>query len=262
MNHAIRTERSAFQRIAVILAVVLQIGATFLPQLGLGEPIGDRSDSVRTLLTPAGWAFSVWGPLFALSAAFAIWQALPGQKYNDLLDRIGWLAVGGLAAQGVWAVYTQFANLTIISAIIIVASLVCLLAIVRIMTGLERKMTSGERFFAGVTFGALAAWLTAATIVNISATLTYYGFGGGEGYPVLAAGVVLAGGIIAMLAVGASAGNPWFAVVFCWALWGIYNRGGQENGVIAAACVAAAVLVIGAAVLGLRKRTNREKWLG
>ena len=89
MTRANQTDRSTFQRIAIILAVVIQIGATFLPQLGLGEAIGDRSDSVHKLLTPAGWAFSIWGPLFGLSAAFAIWQALPRQKCNDLLDRIG-----------------------------------------------------------------------------------------------------------------------------------------------------------------------------
>ena len=73
------TTRSPLQRIAIILAVVWQIGATFLPQLGLGDPIGDRSDSIRTLITPSGWAFAIWGPLFFGSACFAVWQALPKQ---------------------------------------------------------------------------------------------------------------------------------------------------------------------------------------
>ena len=66
--------RPMVQRLAVIIAVFVQIGATFLPQLGFGDPIGDRSDSVRTLITPSGWAFAIWGPLFLGSALFAHWQ--------------------------------------------------------------------------------------------------------------------------------------------------------------------------------------------
>merc|ERR1711969_410146 len=106
--------RSAIQRLAIVFAVIVQVGATFLPQLGLGESIGDRSDSVRTLITPAGWAFAIWGPLFFGSAVYAIWQALPAQRDNVLLDKIGWASVVALAMQGVWAVYTQFANLTFV----------------------------------------------------------------------------------------------------------------------------------------------------
>jgi len=107
--------RPIVQRAAVLIAVFIQIGSTFLPQLGLGDPIGERSDSVRTLITPSGWAFAIWGPLFLGSAIFAIWQALPAQRENLLLNRITWPAAAALAAQGVWATYTQFANLTVIS---------------------------------------------------------------------------------------------------------------------------------------------------
>ena len=254
--------RSVFQRIAIVLAVIIQIGATFLPELGYGDPIGERSDSVRTLVTPAGWAFSIWGPLFFGSAVYAIWQALPGQINNSLLDRIGWWSVGALAAQGVWATYTQFANLTIVSAIIIVFSLICLLAILRILVDREIPFGAGERWIVALVFSSLAAWLTAATIVNVSATLTYYGIGGGSGFPHLTAAVVLIGGVIAATAVARSKGNPWFALVFCWALLAIYFRGGQESQIIAIACVVSGVLTMAAALALLAKASNRHHWFG
>ncbi len=254
--------RSAVQRIAVILAVVIQIGATFLPQLGFGEPIGDRSDSVRTLITPAGWAFAIWGPLFFGSAVYAIWQALPSQRDNVLLDRIGWPSVVALSMQGIWATYTQFANLTVVSAMIILVSLVALLIILRRIVAFERPMTLAERIIVAVTFSALAAWLTAASIVNISATLAYYGIGGNFEFPLITAGIVAVGGIIAALAVAGSRGNPWYALVFCWALLAIYFRGGQENGAIALACLISALLVLGAAMMGLKDRANRHHWFG
>jgi hypothetical protein len=254
--------RSSAQRIAIVLAVAWQIGATFLPQLGLGEPIGDRSDSVRTLITPSGWAFAIWGPLFLGSAIFAIWQALPGQADNLLLRRTGWWAAIALAAQGAWATYTQFANLTALSAVIIAISLIGLLAILRVMVHFDRDFTRAERFIVGLTFSALAAWLTAATIVNISATLVYYGVAGGNEYPAIAALMVLVGGAIAAAAVHRSRGNPWYALVFCWALLAIYFKGGQQAASIAIACGVAGLLVLLAMVSGLRDRANRRRWLG
>lgn len=255
-------QRPSAQRIAIILAVVWQIGATFLPQLGLGEAIGDRSDSVRTLITPSGWAFAIWGPLFFGSAVFAVWQALPGQARNELVGQIGWWAAIALAAQGAWATYTQFANLTYVSAIIIAVSLVSLLAVLRTLTAYQRGFTGAERWLVALLFSALAAWLTAATIVNITASLVYHGVGGGMDYPLVTAGLILVGGVIAATAVVRSRGNPWYAAVFCWALLAISQRGGQQFDVIAMACSVAGVVVLAGLFSGLRVAANRRHWLG
>jgi len=261
MTDIIAPSRSIVQRAAVLIAVFIQIGATFLPQLGFGEPIGDRSDSIRTLITPSGWAFAIWGPLFLGSAFFAIWQALPRQRENALLDRIAWPAAIALAAQGVWAAYTQFANLTAISAVIILVSLCGLLICLRALAGQE-ALTAGERWFAALVLSALAAWLTAASIVNISATLAYYGIGGGFAYPMAAAIMIAIGGVIASLAVVRSRGNPWYALVFCWALIAIYFRGGQEASSIAAACIAAGALVLLGLAISITNPSNRRHWIG
>lgn len=254
-------QRSTLQRVAIILAVVWQIGSSFLPQLGLGEPIGDRSDSVRTLITPSGWAFAIWGPLFFGSAVFALWQALPRQANNDLVARTGWWAALALAAQGAWATYTQFANLTGLSAAIILVSLAGLLVILRTMVSFERDFTIAERLIVALTFSALAAWLTAASIVNVTASLVYHGVGDGQD-GMLTAGLVAIGGVIAATAVARSRGNPWYALVFCWALLAIYFRGGQQAQEIAIACVMAAAVVTAAAAFGLRDPVNRKRWFG
>ncbi len=252
--------RSVLQRVAIIIAVVIQIGATFLPSLGLGEPIGTRSDAIRTLITPSGWAFAIWGPLFLGSALFAIWQALPAQRDNALVGRIAWPVAIALAAQGVWAAYTQFANLTAISVVIILVSLAGLLIVLRALVE-QPRLTGQERWFVGLVFSALAAWLTAASIVNVSATLVYYGIGGGFAYPLAAAAMVTIGGIIAAMAVVRSRGNPWYALVFVWALTAIYFRGGQEAASIAVACGFSAVVVALAALVGLTNPDNRRHWL-
>ncbi len=254
--------RSTLQRFAVLLAVILQIGATFLPSLGIGEDIGSRSDATRTLITPAGWAFAIWGPLFAGSALFAIYQALPSQRYSALLNRIAWPTAGAFALNGLWALYTQIYALTIASVIIIGVSLVCILITYRILVHLDRDFTAVERWVAMLPLSALAAWLTAATIVNISATLLYYGVGAESDHIMLAAGIVAVGGIIAAVAVWRGRGNPVYAAVFLWALLAIYSAGGQSAPAIAFATIAAGLLVLGSVLMKLRHAANRKHWLG
>ncbi|MEE4540044.1 MAG: hypothetical protein V2J51_16330 [Erythrobacter sp.] len=255
-------ERPFTQRVAIVLAVVLQIGATFLPQLGFGEPIGERSDAVRTLITPIGWTFAIWGPLFLGSAAFAVWQAMPGQRRSALLDRIAWPAAIALAAQGVWAIYTQFAALTFVSALIILTSLVGLLICFRALSK-AATLSAGERWIAALPLSALAAWLTAASIVNISATLVYHGVAeGGFSQPEIAAGMIAVGGIIAGLASYRSRGNPWYALAFIWALFGIYSRGGEAEMLVAAATIGAGIFVAASCLSALAKPDNRRHWIG
>ena len=113
-----------------------------------------------------------------------------------------------------------------------------------------------------LVFSGLAAWLTAASIVNISASLAYHGVGGGFAYPLAAAIMFGVGGVIAALATWRSRGNPWYALVFVWALVAIYFRGGQQAASVAVACAIAGALVIIAAIIGLSRTANRQHWLG
>ena len=254
--------RSTWQRVAIIVAVMVQIGSTFLPSLGVGEPIGSRSDAERTLITPAGWAFAIWGPLYFGSVVFAVYQALPAQKSNALLHRIGWFAAAAFLGNGLWALYTQLNALDAVSVIIISTVLVCLLAIYRTFVGLGREFTTAERWIVMLPLSALAAWLTAATIVNIAAALQNYGIGQTWPEAATAAGVVTTGGVIAALAIWHGRGNPVYALVFLWALFAIYSAGGQAAAPIALATIAAGLLVLVATVFKLRFSVNRRRWFG
>ncbi|WP_264392597.1 hypothetical protein [Porphyrobacter sp. ULC335] len=255
------TARPLVQRIAIILAVVVQIGAGFLPRFGIGEFIGDRSDAVRTLITPAGWAFAIWGPLFALSVAFAIWQALPAQRTNALLDRIAWPAAVALAAQGVWSTYTQLANLTFVSVVIILVSLGGLLIVLRALVHAP-TLSRGERVFAAPAFSALAAWLTAASIVNIAASLKYHGFAAAEPSPLVTTVMIVIGAVIAAIAAARVRGAPLYGLVFSWALIAINAAGGARFASISAAAIFGIILVLAVTVWQLSRKENRRHWLG
>ena len=42
----------------------------------------------------------MWGPIFALSLAYTVYQALPGGRQNPLLRRVGWFAAAAFAGNG------------------------------------------------------------------------------------------------------------------------------------------------------------------
>lgn len=253
--------RPLAQRLAVMIAVLVQIGAGFLPRFGIGEFIGDRSDAVRTLITPAGWAFAIWGPLFLLSIAFAVWQALPAERGNGLLARITWPAAIALGAQGVWSTYTQLANLTFVSVIIIFVSLAGLLVVLRALVA-EPTLSRGERIFAAPAFSALAAWLTAASIVNVAAALKYHGLAGAEPSPAITTAMIVIGAVIAAIAAARSRGAPLYGLVFAWALIAINAAGGQRFPSIGWAAIGGIVLVLAVTVWRLSHRDSRRHWFG
>lgn len=261
MDRLLSSPRSPAQRLAIIVAVVVQIGAGFLPRFGIGEFIGNRSDAVRTLITPAGWAFAIWGPLFLLSVLFAVWQALPSQRNNPLLARIGWPAAIALAAQGVWSTYTQLANLTFVSVLIILVSLAGLLAVLRALVAAP-SLSRGERIFAAPAFSALAAWLTAASIVNVAAALKYHGFAGAEPWPLVTTAMIVIGSVIAATAAWRVRGAPLYGLVFCWALIAIRAAGGQRFAEIGYAASAGIVLVLAVTLWRLSRADSRRHWFG
>lgn len=247
-------------RLAVVAAAVFQVATPILPSLGLGRQIGQQSASVQALITPAGWTFSIWLLLYAGSLAYAVYQALPAQRGSHVLSKVRWASAGAFIGNGLWALYTQLADLTFVSVLIIAGSLACLLHIYRHLSA-ERALTRGERYVVAPPLSALAAWLTAATIVNIAATFNYYGVNPAVDKATIGGAIILIGGAIAAAAIWRGKGNPWFALVFLWALLGIYGRNGRIPA-IAATCAVSAFAVVVVTVFALRGEGARRLWLG
>ena len=212
--HAANPPLSSASRWLVLIAAMLQVLVPVFPSLGVGERIGSQSDDVRTLITPAGWAFSIWGPLYTGSFAFAIYQLLPGKAGDPLLAKLRWPAVGAFIGNAVWALYTQTFGLSAISAVIIIFTLTCLLSTYRSFAGWEPAFTRPQRWLGVLPLSALASWLTAATIANIAAPLKYHGIEAGIAASAISAGVIVVGGAIAGAAIARGRGNPPYALVF------------------------------------------------
>jgi len=67
-----------------------------------GRNTAQISDANPTLITPAGYVFSIWGVIYVLLGVFAVYQALPSQRGSQFQSRIGWLFVLSSITNMVW----------------------------------------------------------------------------------------------------------------------------------------------------------------
>src|SRR5512135_143140 len=71
------------------------------------------SDANPTLITPAGYVFSIWGIIYLLLGAFVIYQALPSRSNRVFTEKIGWLFVLSSIINIVWIFFWQFEYLAV-----------------------------------------------------------------------------------------------------------------------------------------------------
>jgi len=255
-----------WRRAINVVFALSQALAPGLASLGLGQSIGSRSDAVATAITPAGWAFVIWAPLFASCLAYAFDQARPSRMMNALYRRVGWLTAAAFLANTLWQVDVILRGLKPLSVFLIFALLgTVLLGHVRLAspaTSLDRV----HRWLAAPALGALAGWISAAALVNIASVLKGSGHGAMTAVPsanvTIAIAVIALGTGLAAIIQTRHGASPWFAAAFAWALVGIVGANLQDaTGVALAAGCGAAVVAILTAVR-LIEPQRRQRWLG
>ena len=74
--------------IAALATIGMNVLATTLPLNG--QNTGAISDRFAVFFVPAGYVFSIWGLIYIGLIGYAIYQALPSQRRNPRLQRIGY----------------------------------------------------------------------------------------------------------------------------------------------------------------------------
>ena len=78
-----------------------------------GRSTAQVSDMYPTLVTPAGYVFSIWGIIYILLGVFVVYQALPSQQGKDYQKKISWLFVLSSLANIIWLFLWQSESLGI-----------------------------------------------------------------------------------------------------------------------------------------------------
>ena len=73
------------------VAVVFVNGLAGSTMLIGGKTTAQVSDANPTLITPAGYVFSIWGVIYVLLGIFVVFQALPSEKGREFREKVGCL---------------------------------------------------------------------------------------------------------------------------------------------------------------------------
>ena len=255
-NNSVLLKSSNIVAFALTVIVNSLAGSTKL--IG-GVTTAQISDSNHTLITPAGYVFSIWGIIYVLLGVFVVYQALPSQKGKEYTKKIGWLFVLSSIINIAWIFVWQFEILAL-SVALIFALLLTLIAIyVRVGVG-KSKAQLGEKLAVHLPFSVYLGWITVASIADVAATLVSYNWNGFGQSPETWAIVVVAVALIITILTLAIRKDVAYALVIIWALIGIgVNHSVNQTVVtlteISAAIVAIAIIVTVSLSLLRRRKT-------
>jgi hypothetical protein len=253
--------RDLIRQIAVILAtigvIVINGLASALPLNG--QSTGEISDQFQVYFVPAGYVFAIWGLIYLALIGYSIYQALPAQRQNPRLRRIGWLYVLSCVANVAWLFlwHYEIFELTIVA---MVTLLVLLIAIYLIL-GIGRGRTStGETWLVRVPFSIYLGWITVATIANVTSLLDDLNWGAWGISPEIWAGIMLLAAGLITLAVNITRGDIAYAAVIVWALIGIAIKHSGAPVVPLAAWLMVVVVLLTLLVGVLLRQKPDEAW--
>jgi hypothetical protein len=216
--------------ILVVLATLATIAFNALAATGYinGITPAEVSERFPTVITPAGYAFSIWSIIYLGLLAFSIYQALP-----ENLDRFAGMRTIYTASCVLNCAWIYFWHHGFIG---VCAGLIVALTIVLILITARFKVTvnSVEKLTVKATFGLYAGWVTVASIVNIFVYLRSTGSPIAESQTLGVAAVIVA--TAAAVIVTWKISNYLYPLSVAWALTAIaVNQSGKTALVIACA---------------------------
>lgn len=242
------TEYPATRRILVLLATVFAIFSGYAQMaLDIGQTPEEFSADSDATLKVVGWAFSIWGLIYAWLMVHAVYQVWPKTRESSALHRLGWPSVAAILGIGLW-IYASAFDWEMMTIVLIVGSALALIIPLAADRSTYDETSTRERFLVFWPLGLLAGWLTIASAVNIVTVLTGNGdlpaFLSPTGWGVATVLIVAA----IALAVTARTRLLAYPIPIVWGLIGVFAAEQERNGALAFTAVACA---IGLAVLAV-----------
>jgi len=247
-----------FLRAANVVGYALLVLVQILTQNGFfGGTNNEISAKYTTLLTPAGFAFTIWVVIFSLEAAWVFYLCIPYGNIaakKAITEKVGLFVALGWLAQNGWQVTFSQERLGLSLFCIFGAFLSFLAALIRLFSGPSVKLGLGEYLiFAGVSLNA--AWLSLASNLSLSILeLSVTGQSTVALAQICAVVVVIIGALIAF-----KQGNFVYPIALVWAFNGV-RANQEETSIIFAASTAmafSALLAISAIIVLLARNGVR-----
>jgi len=243
-----------------VVAYLVMVGmnglANALPLFG--NSTAEVSRRYPTLFTPAPFTFAVWGVIYLLLGAFAVYQALPAQRGDPRLARVRPLFVLSCLLNVGWLV-AWHADRIAVSEVVMLALLGTLVAVGVRLDARRAPASRTQRWLVDAPFSVYLGWISVATIANTAIFLVSQGVDGGRYAVAVTVAVVAAAGALG-LAATLTRRDAAYALVVGWGLVGVAAaRAGESGTVSVTAAVSAGLLAVAAAwALGNRLRRSPD----
>ena len=153
--------------VTTLLTITVNVLSNALPLNGQGT--GEISDRFAIYFVPEGYVFSIWGIIYLGLIAFVIYQLLPGQKENRLIEKVSpafWVAnLANTAWIFLW--HYEYFPLTLVAMLTLLASLLS----VYVQISRHGELTSGQKWFVKLPFSIYLGWISVATVANVTQVL-------------------------------------------------------------------------------------------
>ena len=240
--------------------VLTVVGALFQVLAGAIVPIGAIAGESPSLVIPSDYAFAIWGPIFLLCLTYAAYQALPANRQNPLLRRVGWFFAGAFFLNGLWEVLVPLRQPILLQAIL--AGIFACLAIsyLRLVRSERGGLNRADRWLVALPLGLLFGWITAANAVSFNDTLVELGLlGVGVGGALVGAFLLLVGATLASAVISVGRAGPLqsllaYAAAVLWALAGVVVNQYDASLLTPGASLLSVGLVTVALIGALRRR--------
>lgn len=227
--------------VAFSVVILVNVLSNTLPINGQTMP--EISARYPSLFTPAGFTFSIWGVIYLALLLFVFWQALPAQRNNAVLERIGpWFKLN-CAANASWLIAWHY-DLIAVSVVIMLVILTTLIIIYRDVIAAAETAPLIQRIAVHGPFSLYAGWVTLATIANISVLQNAMALDDTllSATAWTLAKLALAGAIGATIALRFR--DPVFILVIAWGAWGIAVKQADTAAVSGAATMLSLMMLM------------------
>lgn len=247
------TTTDRLRSILVLAATAGMIAFNYLAATGRigGVDTGAISDRYPTIITPAGYAFSIWSLIYAGLVAFGIYQMLPQNLARFRSVRS--LYIASCVLNIAWLYCWHYEQ--IVAGFLLLAALAALLMAINYQ--LRDASSTGEYWLAKAPFGIYFGWVTAAALVNFAVLLVYLRVGlSPSAWATLGVSLILIAASLAVV-VRWRVANLFYPLAVAWALTAIAVKQSGDTAIVVA-CAAGVVTALIAALSFVLKMPSRN----
>lgn len=243
-----------FSAILVVFATIVTVIFNSLAAAGYVNNVtpSDISSRYPTVVTPAGYAFSIWSLIYLGLIAFSVFQILPSQV--ERLRRIRTVFIASCLLNCAWVYFWHSGQIAVCFVII----LLLLATLILILVRLDGCATLGETWLVQAPFGIYAGWVTVASMANLAIMLAFLEVRISRVAEISLAVTLILTAALAAVIVRVKLQNFFYPLAVAWAVTAIAVKQSGTTAIVAAAAAAVVTCLItaGSFVVNLKDSTS------